>query len=56
MVVQPVVDAGEDEGGTLLPYGESGGRIAATDVGLDGVEIADWGSRLPRRSGRDRRG
>ena len=43
MVDQPVVDAGEDRGGAILPDGQAGGRVAAADPGFDGVEIADEG-------------
>lgn len=41
MVGKPVIDAGEDRGGAVLPNGQSGGGVVATDLGLDGVEIAD---------------
>ena len=40
---KPVVEAGEDRGGAILPDGRSGGGVAAADLGLDGVEIADEG-------------
>lgn len=43
MMGQPVVDAGEDGGGKLLPYGQSGSGVFAADIGLDGIEIADEG-------------
>lgn len=46
VVDQPVVDAGEDGGGALLPDGQSGGGGAAADPGFDGVEIADEGHAL----------
>ena len=43
MVRQPVIETGEDRGGAILPDGQSGGGVAAADLGLDGVEIADEG-------------
>lgn len=39
MVVQPVVDANDDRGEAGLPCRQSGGGIAAADVGLDAIEI-----------------
>ena len=43
VVRQPVIETGEDRGGAILPDGQSGGGVAAADLGLDGVEIADEG-------------
>lgn len=43
MVGKSVVDAGEARGRTRLTDGQPCGRVFATDVGLDGVEIADEG-------------
>jgi hypothetical protein len=43
VVGEPVVDAGEDRDGAILPDRQSGGRVATADLGLDGVEIADEG-------------
>ena len=40
MVGQPVVDAGEDRGGALLPDGQSVSGVAAADFDLNGVEVA----------------
>ncbi len=41
MTGQPVVDATEDRGRSVLPDGQSAGGIAAPDLGLDGMKIAD---------------
>jgi hypothetical protein len=43
VVVQPVVDTGEDGGGTLLPCRQAGVGVVAADVCLDGVECGSWG-------------
>lgn len=43
MLGQPIVDAGEDRGGTVLPDGQPVVGATAADFGLDGVEVADEG-------------
>jgi hypothetical protein len=45
-VGKSVVDPVEDRGGAILPDGQSGGGVAAADLDLDGVEIADEGHAL----------
>lgn len=39
VVQQPIIEAGKDGGGTLLPCGKARGGVAAPDVGLSGIEI-----------------
>jgi hypothetical protein len=38
---QPIINAGEDRIGSLLPDGQSGGGVAAADLGFNGIEITD---------------
>ncbi len=35
VVQQPVIEAGEDGGGTRLPHGEAGGGVANADIGVE---------------------
>ena len=37
MMGKPIVEAGKDRCRSLLPYGQSGGGVAAADLGLDGI-------------------
>jgi hypothetical protein len=43
MVLQPCVEAGEDRGCAFLPGCQPGRRVAAADIGLDGIKGADEG-------------
>lgn len=43
MVVHRVVDACDDQCGAFLPRRKAGCGVAAADLGLDGVELADEG-------------
>lgn len=47
MVRRPVIEAGKDRGGTILPDGQSGCGVSAADLGLDGVEVPDQGHAFP---------